>query len=215
MIVLCPVGKLWSDVLEKDPASEERHALAMLDAFSPKRYDVYWTPKPAPDKIWDSTHRRAGCTWKELYDSAGAALVVPLKEAAPFCVVGDASGLQARVYETRGLTFNPHGGNQWGSGSWANWPNGWANAWILDLTADLLQKYPSYFSPAGVDFRYNILPFPVQERGIYYSLMGVGDTANLEAIRTVARRWLEKGTAAIIQPDSIADLPAPVLNHKR
>ena len=95
LIVLCPVGKLWSDVLEKDPASEERHALAMLDAFSPKRYDVYWTPKPTPDKIWDSTHRQAGCTWKELSDSAGAALVIPLKEAAPFCVVGDAAGLQA------------------------------------------------------------------------------------------------------------------------
>ena len=66
-----------------------------------------------------------------------------------------------------------------------------------------------------MDFHYNILPFPIQERGIYYSLMGVGDTTNLEAIRTVARRWLEKGTAAIIQPDSTADLPSPGINHKQ
>jgi hypothetical protein len=42
-----------------------------------------------------------------------------------------------------------------------------------------------------------------------------GDNNNLEAIRTVARRWLEKGTAAIIQPDSTADLPGPGINHKQ
>ena len=35
LIGMCPVGKRWFDVLEKDPASEERHALAVLDAFSP------------------------------------------------------------------------------------------------------------------------------------------------------------------------------------
>ena len=48
----------------------------------------------------------------------------------------------------------------------------------------------------------------MEEQGIYYSLCGVGGD-DLEAIRTVARRWLEKGTAGIVEPGSIADLPAP------
>ena len=73
LIGLCPVGKLWCDVLKKEGAGEERHALAVLDAFSSKRYDVYWTPKPGT--LWDSTHRRAGCAWKEVDDAAGVALV--------------------------------------------------------------------------------------------------------------------------------------------
>jgi len=63
----------------------------------------------------------------------------------------------------------------------------------------------------GMDFFR--LPNEVEEQGIYYSLYGVG--GDTEAIRSVARRWLEKGTAAIVQPESIADLPAPAASSVR
>ena len=216
LIGLCPVGKLWPDVLEKDPASEEAsRAWPVLDAFSTKRHDVYWTPKPTPGKTWDSTHRQDGCTWKEVDESAGAALVIPLKDAAPFCVVGDASGFRHDFTRLEEYTFNPHKGNQWGSCSWVNWPIGWVNAVVHELDAESLKQYPNVFCPAGVDFHYHLIPHSIDEQGVYYSLIGVGDNNNLEAIRTVARRWLEKGTAAIIQPDSTADLPGPGINHKQ
>jgi hypothetical protein len=74
MIGMCPVGKLWTDVLKKDFSSEDRHALAVLDPFSPKRHDVFW--KPAAGEIWKATARRNGCEWKDLDDAAGVALIV-------------------------------------------------------------------------------------------------------------------------------------------
>ena len=107
LIGLCPVGKLWRDVLRKEGAGEERHALAVLDAFSSKRYDVYWTPKPGT--LWDSTHRRAGCAWKEVDDAAGVALAIPMTEGAPFCVFGDASGYRHDYTRIKDHTFTDEG----------------------------------------------------------------------------------------------------------
>jgi len=49
MIGMCPVGKRWVDVLARDGATGESHALAALDPFSRKRYDVFW--KPVPGKV--------------------------------------------------------------------------------------------------------------------------------------------------------------------
>ncbi len=211
VIGLCPVGKLWSDVLKKDSASEERHALAVLDVFSPKRYDVYWTPKPNASKAGDSTHRRSGCAWKELEDAAGVALVLPMKEGSPFCIFGDASGFRHDYTRLKEHTFEGYNGKGleiFGSRQWDHWPIGWLNSQCHDVTKETLPLYPGHFSPVGMDFF--ALPNKVQEQGIYYSLYGVGGR-DMEAIRTVARRWLEKGTAAIVEPGSIADLPSPAV----
>lgn len=205
LIGMCPVGKRWFDVLQKNPASEERHALAVLDAFSPKRYDLYWTPKPGT--LWQSTHRQAGCTWKEVDDAAGVALVMPLKDGAAFCIVGDASGYR---HDYTCLVNHTYGGYKgmavWGSACWDHWPIGWVNSQGHLVDEDSLRLYPNSFSAANL----NILDLPndVRQRGSYYSVVGIG--GNMEAIRTVARRWLEKGTGAISQPDSVADLPAPM-----
>lgn len=208
LIGMCPVGKLWFDVLRKDPASEERHALAVLDAFSPKRYDVYWTPKPGT--LYDSTQRRAGCAWKELDDAPGVALVLPLKEGAAFCIFGDASGYRHDYTRIKGHTFD--GPEIWGSACWDHWPIGWLNSQGHGVDASSLRLYPNHFSPMGMDFF--ALPNEVQEQGIYYSIHGIGDNNNLEAIRSVARRWLEKGTTVIVRPESIADLPATAVTVK-
>ncbi len=216
LIGLCPVGKRWSDVLKKDPATEERHALTVLDAFSPNRYNVYWTPKPGT--VWDSTRRRAGCAWKELADAAGVALVLPLKEGAAFCVFGDASGYGHDYTRIVEHSHKDTGANPWGSMSWDHWPIGWLNSQEHKVDEKSLQLYPNHFSPAAMDFRSFWFPKSkkmirnkVEEQGIYYSLCGVG-ADDMEAIRAIAHRWLEKGTAAIVQPESIADLPAPAVS---
>ena len=205
VIGLCPVGKLWSDVLKKDSASEERHALAVLDAFSPKRYDVYWTPKSNAPSVYDSTHRRSGCAWTELDEAAGVALVIPMKQGSPFCIFGDASGFRHDYTRLKEHTFegNGKGGEIWGSSQWDHWPIGWLNSQGHNVTKETLPLYPDHFSPIGMDFF--ALPNEVEEQGIYYSLYGVGGH-DLEAVRTLARQWLEKGPAAIIQPGSLENL---------
>ena len=111
MIGMCPVGKLWSDVLKTNKQTGERHALAVLDAFSPKRYDVYWKPKPTPDRIWDSTRRREGCNWKELDDSPGVAMVVPFREGSAFCVLGDAAGFRHKYTRIKEHSHRDTGAN--------------------------------------------------------------------------------------------------------
>jgi hypothetical protein len=204
LIGMCPVGKLWSDVLRVKPGTEERHALAVLDAFSPKRYDVYWTPVPTPEKIWECTRRREGYEWKELDDSPGTAMIVPFREGAAFCVLGDASGFRHDYTRIKEHSHRDTGANPWGSMSCDHWPIGWLNSQTNLVNAESLKKYPNHFSPVGMDLW--ALPNEVAERGVYYSLLGVGGD-DLESIRGVARRWLEQGPAAIARQEGVAELP--------
>ena len=51
LIGLCPVGRRWCDVLRQVPGAEDRHALAVLDVFSDKRYDVFGHRWPAQSGI--------------------------------------------------------------------------------------------------------------------------------------------------------------------
>jgi hypothetical protein len=213
LIGLCPVGKRWRDVLKNDPASGECHALSVVDAFSPKRYDVYWTPKPGT--LWESTHRRSGCAWKDLDGAAGIALAIPMNRGTPFCVFGDASGYHHRYTRIKDHTFTDDGSEKpswqpgseiWGSQCWDHWPIGWLNSQGHVVDEKSLQTYPNHFAPAGMDFF--ALRNEVEERGVYYSLYGVGGD-NIEAIRTVARQWLAKGTAGITATDIISDLSTP------
>lgn len=206
MIGMCPVGKMWSDVLKTNKETGERHAFAALDAFSPKRYDVYWKPHPTPSRIWNSTRRREGCDWKELDDSPGVAMVVPFREGSAFCVLGDAAGFGHKYTRIKEHSHRDTGANPWGSGSFDHWPIGWLNSQTNAVNEETLQLHPNHFAPAGMDLW--SLPNEVEEQGIYYSLYGIGGD-DMEAIRSVARRWLEKGTAAIVQPDSVAELPSP------
>jgi hypothetical protein len=196
MIGMCPVGKLWKDVLVKANDSEERHALAALDPFSDKRYDLFWTPKP--NTIWDSTHRHAGCDWKDLDDARGIVLAIPMRSGAPFCIFGDASGFPHDTTRIKNHTFHNAGGLDWGSTSWDHWPIGWLNSQGHPVDADSLKKYPNHFSPAGMDF------FAMKNedvaRGVYWSLYGVGDSGDLEPVRKLAREWLDQ------DPKTLADL---------
>lgn len=193
LIGLAPVGKLWNDVLRRNDnrggEPDERHALAALDPFSDRQYDVYWKPKPGT--VWDSTQRRTGASWKEIDDANGVALVLPMADGSPFCVFGDASGFDSKTTRIKEHTHKDTGGIGWGSMSWDHWPVGWLNSQAHNVDADSLKIYPNHFSPAGMDFF--AVPNEAVERSVYYSLYGVGPAGDVETIRRVARAWLENG----------------------
>jgi hypothetical protein len=183
LIGMCPAGRTWKDVLRRE--GDERHALAALDPFSDKHYDVFWTPKQGA--VWESTQRRAGCTWKELDDAAGTVLAMPMNAGTPFCIFGEASGFPASLTRIKEHTHKDTGGIGWNSMSWDHWPIGWLNSQGHNVDATTLPKYPNHFSPAGMDL------FAMKnedvERGEYWSLIGVGGD-DMEAIRSLAKRWL-------------------------
>jgi hypothetical protein len=200
LIGMCPVGKLWHDVLERDPSTGENHALAVLDVFSQKRYDVYWKHKPGT--LLESTHRRTGCDWQDLEDSPGVLMADTMVDGSLFCVFGDASGFRHDYTKLKDHTFVQE---IWGSMSWDHWPIGWVNSQGHEVDENSLKLYPNAFSTLGMDFF--ALPDTEEERGVYYSLIGVAGR-DLEPARSAARKWLEKGQARIANnPDSGADLP--------
>jgi hypothetical protein len=172
---------------------------------------VYWKPQPTAQEIWKATPRRTGANWKDLDDAAGVALVVPMKEGAPFCVFGDASGFRHDFTRIKEHSFRDTGGWGWIASSWDHWPIGWLNSQAHVVDAETLRKYPNHFSPAGMDFW--SLPNEQSARGLFYSLMGVAGE-NLEEVRSLARRWLEKGEPGIADPANVADLPAPFPRQK-
>jgi hypothetical protein len=209
LIGLCPVGQRWFDLLRPGRNSDERHALTVLDVFSERRYNVYWKPKPAT--LWGSTPRRQGCQWQELDDAAGVVLVIPMKAGLAFCIFGDASGYRHDYTRLKEHTFTDTGGTGWGSCCWDHWPIGWANSQGHEVDATSFKLYPNCFAPVGMDFF--ALPNEATERGVYFSLMGVGDQ-DWEGIRRLARRWLETGEVGIADPSRVAPLQ-PVFGEQQ
>jgi hypothetical protein len=203
MIAMCPAGKLWYNVLQQEPQTGESHALAVLDAFSTNRYDVFWKRKEG--ELFRSTQRRTGCSWQLLDDSPGVAMVVPLRDGGAFCVMGDAGGFRHDFTRLKEHSFKDTGGWGWSSHSWDHWPIGWLNSQAHDVTAETLNTYPNHFSPAGMDFW--SLPNEQVEQRQFYSLIGVGGN-DLEAVRKIARRWLDAGEKQIGDLRRTAHLPA-------
>jgi hypothetical protein len=228
LIGMCPVGKLWKDVLRTEPRAKgkesnppsprrvpsglahpyeggelERHALAALDPFSEKRYDVYW--RPTAGTLWQATARREGCQWKEIDDAAGVVFVLPMRAGSPFCAFGTASGFDARTTRIKEHSHKDTGGVGWVSSCWDHWPVGWLNSQAHEVDAASLKKYPNHFSPAGMDF------FAMKNedvaRGEYWSLIGVGGD-DTERIRKTVRRWLELGLQACRDPAQVERLPS-------
>ena len=199
LIGLSPAGKCWRDVLQPGPNSDERHALAVLDAFSGKRYDVFW--KPLPETVWDSTHRRSGCAWRDLDNAPGVVIAIPMVDGAPFCAFGDSSGFPHETTRIKDLTFTAEA---WGSISWDHWPIGWLNSQAHIIDTESLHRYPNHFSPLGMDL-FALTDKQVEGRE-YYSLLGVSG-GDWEATRRCVRNWLENDPAGAITADA-ADLPA-------
>jgi hypothetical protein len=201
MIGICPKGKLWFDVLERDQPSDSNHALAVLDLFSTNRYDVFWRHKEGT--LFESTALRKGADWKLLDDSRGVLFATPLQEGAPFCILGDAGGFQHEMTRIKEHTFKDTGGIGWGSKSWDHWPIGWLNSQANEVNAESLQKFPNHFSPAGMDLF--ALPNDQVAGRDFYSLIGVGGK-DLEPVRKLGHDWLLKKD--LQNPDTAAYLPA-------
>ncbi len=201
IIGMCPKGKLCFDILQRDKITGETHALAMLDAFSTNRYDIFWQRKT--NTFLESTPRQTGCDWKLIDDSPGIAFTVPFHEGTPFCIFGDASGFRHDFTKIKEHSFK--GGQEWVSLSWDHWPIGWLNSQANPVNEESLKKYPNHFSPAGMDFF--ALPNEKVERQEYYSLIGIGGE-NAESIRKLARRWLDLGETQISDLEKVAKLPA-------
>jgi hypothetical protein len=206
MIAMAPAGKMWYDVLEKHPQTGESHALAVLDAFSSNRYDIWW--KRRPNSLVEAIFRREGARFTKLQDAEGVLFVYPLTDGTGFSVWGDNSGFH---HDYTNIKEFSGGWLGWIANEWDHWPIGWLNSQGHVVDEESLKKYPNHFAPDGMDF-YG-LNYEDAESGVYYSLMGVaGD--DLEKVRRMARHWLEKGIAGVTQPDSARDLP-PVYSPKQ
>jgi hypothetical protein len=203
LIGMCPAGKLWKDILRTNEQTGERHALAAMDPFSEKRYDVYWKPKP--ETLCEATPRREGCDWKAIDNAAGVVLVVPMRAGAVFCAFGAASGFDTKGTRIKEHTFADTGGNNWVSSSWDHWPIGWLNSQGHPVDAESLKKYPNHFSPAGMDFF--AMANEEVAKGAYWSLMGVVAGDDLEPSRRVTRAWLELNQGAT-DPARVSALPS-------
>jgi hypothetical protein len=208
IIGMCPVGKTWGDVLERERKTGDHHALVVMDAFSKSRYDVYWKHKP--NTLYEAVPRRTGAPWKALDDAAGVAFVLPMKDSSPFCIFGDASGFRRDFTRLKEHSHTDTGGVGWVGQSWDHWPIGWLNSQAHEVTEDSLKKYPNHFSPAGMDFF--ALPNEEAEKGVYYSLLGVGGS-DMETIRRIAKQWLSKGQKVITADDqrSAANISSSML----
>lgn len=200
LIGMCPAGKLWFDVLKGHPATGESHALIALDPFSQNRYDVFWKRKPGG--IWEANPRRTGSPWIEMNNARGIVLAMPMLDGMPFTAFGDASGFRYDYTRIKEHSHTDTGGVGWVSQSWDHWPVGWVNSQGHPVDENSLAQYPNHFSPAGMDFF--ALSNEESERGVYYSLIGVG--RDTKQMRRVVRQWLELGQAGIADPEGTSGL---------
>lgn len=206
LIGMSPAGKLWYDVLAKDPSTGESRAFVGLDAFSPARADIYWKSQPKPNKPFYGTARRAGSPWKALDDAKGFVGIIPFADGSPFFVVGEASGYPHATTRMKEHSDKETGGWGWRSLSWDHWPVGWLNSQAHDVDDESYKRYPSHFAPFGLDLW--SMKNEETERRDFYSLMGVAG-ADVESVRGLAREWLKDGARGATDPARTASLRAP------
>ena len=187
IIGMCPVGKLWKDVLATNEQTGERHARRC--SIRSRTGGTTFTGVRAKGRCGKRAPRRAGCKWQEIDDSAGVVLVVPMRAGAPFCTFGTASGFDAKRTRIKEHSFPDTGGLGWVSSSWDHWPVGWLNSQghVVDAhrsrNIQITSRQPEWiFSPCRTK------RWPVAK---YWSLIGVGSD-NLEeisALRGDGWRW--------------------------
>ncbi|MFB3904277.1 MAG: hypothetical protein ACE15E_12575 [Acidobacteriota bacterium] len=205
-IVLCPVGKLWFDVLKRDPKTGESRSFVGLDAFSNVRIDVLWKKIDSgsfTDRVHEGAARRIGPEWRRLDDAAGVVVVTPLTDGSPFIAFGDASGFPHELTRLKEHSDRGTGGWGWGTLSWNHWPIGWLNSQSHEVDEGSFQIYPNHFAPSGMDLWQ--MPNEQVEGREFYSLIGVGGD-DMEAIRALVRQWLGEGPEKARDPGSVAKL---------
>ena len=214
-----PCGTEWRDLFERDAQHGDYLVTSVLDAFSAKRYDIFWDDDGKARRVGDAA------LLLEISHSRGLAMVMPFKEGYLFTILGNDSGFPSEKSQVVDHSFNDTGGWGCGSARWDHWPVGWLNSQTNDYKPGI-SKYPYSFGPIshymvsrpvkhvaevdmkdpGNDYEREATNMELNrwaERHVYYTLTGMA--RDMESIRRLARRWLERGQACA-RPESIEDL---------
>ena len=89
--------------MTRDEEHGDYHVATVLDAFSDKRYDVFWDDNGKPRRIGDAA------LLLEISHSRGFAMVMPFKAGYLFTILGDASRIPAGEEPGGGPLVQRHG----------------------------------------------------------------------------------------------------------
>jgi hypothetical protein len=207
---VAPAGRTWRDLFPQNEQHGDYLVGSVLDAYSSKRYDLYWDDEGKPRRTGDAQ------LLLDISHSKGFAMVMPFKEGFLFTIMGASSGFPPQKSQIVDHSFNDTGGWGWGSARWDHWPIGWLNSQTNDYKPG--SSYPYSFGPfshyivnrplvnAKEDYPREVRDMELNhwsERHVYYTLTGVA--RGLESIRHLAKQWLDKG-AECAKPESIASL---------
>jgi hypothetical protein len=216
---LVPAGVGWQSLVPRDDAHGDYHVAAVLDAYSDKRYDVYWAePRPGSQEPGVGQARRVGdaALLKEISRSGGAALVMPFKEGRLFSVIGEAGGFPRDKSQISDNSFKDTAGVGWTAWELDHWPVGWTNSQghtrqpdspypycICQLSHYVNARWFDSYEPDYNAMTRNMEHNRWSERRVFHMLLGAGKDD--ESIRRLARQWLDKG-AECARAESIAGL---------
>jgi len=210
---VAPVGKLIKDLFPRDAERGDYLTLVALDVYSNQRYDIYWGEKGEVRRRGDDS------TLTAISQSAGRALVLPLKDKLLFAVLGDASGFLAeRSVLVDHCTPGVKSGCEWRQGLWDHWPIGWLNSQASDWKPGSPYAYSfgsigQFFVPDGRRYTSFVKDYfgyakdmelnHWTARGVFYVLLGTA--RDWDDVRRVGKTWLDKGNECA-RPESIANL---------
>ena len=207
---LAPASATWADLFPRDSHHGDYLVGTVIDAYSSRRYDKFW------DDLGRARRTGNASLLLEISRSRGLAMIAPFKAGCAFTVLGASSGFPSTKSQVVDHSFKDTGGWGWGAVRWDHWPVGWVNSEAH--TAGAASNVPYSFGQfshyiidrpiidAKVDFPLAVKNMALNrwsERHVYYTLSGAAD--NVELIRRLARRWLEKGTECA-NPESAKDL---------
>ena len=206
---IAPSGTEWRDLFPKDAQHNDYLISSVIDIYSEKQYDVFWDDNGNP--------RRNGSNellW-EISKSKGIAMVMTAREGNIFVIFGESSGFPVEKNQIVDHSFPGNGGWDWKSDRWDHWPVGWLNAQGHAYAPG--SKYPYSFGPLshywvnsrlvkGGDYFVNSKDMDLNrwsEKQVYYTLVGVAK--DFQTIRTMGKKWLDKGSLCAT-PESIEDI---------
>ncbi len=208
-----PVGATIRDLFPRDADHGDYLTHTVLDLYSDRHYDIFWTENGGVRRRGDDA------TLTAIGRSKGCVLALPFKEKLLFAVLGEASGFPPdRNQLIDHCTPGAEGGCGWGTGLWDHWPIGWLNSQTSYWKPG--SPYPfsfgsvgQFFVPAGKRIKSFATDYPEfcrdmelnrwTERRLFSVLLGAAQ--DLDEARRLGRQWLAKGTACIT-PESLADL---------
>jgi hypothetical protein len=208
---LAPNGTEWRDLFPRDEEHNDNHIVSVLDLYSDKHYDVFWDDNGKARRNGDAD------LLLEISHSKGFAMVMPLKAGHLFTIIGAAGGFPPEKSQVVDHSFNDTGGWGWGAARWDHWPIGWRNAQMNNYKPGESQ-YPYHFGPIShymvnhslkdgpKDYNREAEDMELNrwsERMVFHTMTGRAE--NMEAIRKVAREWLDQGEGCA-RPESVAHL---------